>query len=324
MNIDRSTYVGSSDVAAILGISKWMTPLDAYRSKVQPETIEISDEKRKIFRRGHLLEPVIRTMAAEDYDLKVCGINRRYIDPEYPWMRAEIDFETIDPVNGEIVFNDCKSVHPMAADKWGEMMTDEIPIEYHAQFQYGMMITGAQRCDVWALFGSDDIVPYVVYRDDDAIAGMRQKVLAFWHDHVLAKRPPPPVTIDDVEFLMRRLRGRRVEASPDVLDLIAEYRQVKGHERDIAGRLEELKFQIVNAMRAGAEEQFGKPIGDDEGAALIDPDTGMELMTWRAQQDSRIDVDALRKKAPDIAQACTKTKTIRVLRVVKPKKGAKS
>lgn len=298
----RAQYVGSSDVAAILGLSKWATPVDVYRAKVAPETVEVSDEKRKIFRRGHLLEPVIRTMAVEDYGLKLHACNVRHSDPEHPWMRAEIDFETVDP-DGSIVNNDCKSVSPFVADQWGEMGTDEIPIEYHAQFQWGMAITGATRCDVWALFGSDDLVPYVVHRDDEAISGIRRKVVAFWHEHVQAKRPPPPVTIDDVEFLMRRLRGRRVEASPDILDMIAEYRQAKQHEKDIKGRIEELKFDLVDAMRLGAEENAGQPLGDDEGAALVDPDTGMELMTWRPQKDSRIDVEALRKKAPDIAPA---------------------
>lgn len=320
--LSRHEYIGSSDVAGIIGVSKWATPLDVYRGKVHPESIEITDAKRKIFRRGHLLEPVIRTMAVEDYALNVFGVNRRYVHPARTWMRAEIDFETLDP-DGSLVNNDCKSVSPHVADQWGEAETDEIPIEYHAQFQWGMFITGARRCDVWALFGADDLVRYVVHRDEAAIEGIHAKVDAFWHEHVLPKRPPSPVTIDDVEFLMRRLRGRRVVANPDVLSTIAEYVRCKENVKSIGERIDDLKFQIVDAMRQGAEEQFGNPLGDDEGAALVHPETGFELMTWRQQSSSRLDVDAVRKKAPEIAAECTKDSTTRVLRVSKPKKGAK-
>ena len=32
--LDRRTYLGSSDVAAILGLSKWKTPVDVYFEKI--------------------------------------------------------------------------------------------------------------------------------------------------------------------------------------------------------------------------------------------------------------------------------------------------
>jgi putative phage-type endonuclease len=51
----RRTGIGGSDIAAILGLSPWRTPLDVYRDKVdgaeQPET--------EAMRWGRLLEDVI-------------------------------------------------------------------------------------------------------------------------------------------------------------------------------------------------------------------------------------------------------------------------
>lgn len=316
---DRSTYLGSSDAAAILGISKWATPLDVYRRKVMPETVDAHDAaKLKIFRRGHLLEPVIRTLAVEDYGLDLVASNARHHDPVYDWMRAEIDFETRDP-DGTIVNNDCKSVSPFAADQWGEEGTDEIPIEYHAQFQFGMMVTNRDRCDVWALFGADKLVKYVVHRDEEAIAGMRSRCVQFWQEHVVPRVPPSPVSLEDIEFVMRRLQGRRVLANPDVLEAVANYRNCKAGIKAFEETEQELRITILEALVKGAEEQDGKPLGEGEDAALIDPQTLKPLITWKAQETSRIDVTALREKAPIVAAAYTKTTTSRVLRLSKAK-----
>lgn len=317
--LDRSTYLGSSDAAAILGVSKWATPLDAYRRKVMPESVDEHDAaKLKIFRRGHLLEPVIRQMAVEDYGLDLVESNARHADPEFDWMRAEIDFETRDP-DGSIVNNDCKAVSPFVADQWGEEGTDEIPIDYHAQFQFGMMVTGRARCDVWALFGSDKLVKYVVHRDDEAIAGLRSRCVQFWTEHVLTRVPPAPVSLEDIEFVMRRLQGRRVLANPDALEAVANYRNCKASIKAFEEAAEEHRIAILEALWKGAEEQDGKPIADGEDAALIDPQTLKPIITWKVQEASRIDATALREHAPLVAASYTKTTTSRVLRLSKAK-----
>lgn len=318
--LDRSTYLGSSDAAAILGVSKWATPVDVWRRKVHPETIEEDPDKAKIFRRGRLMEPVIREMAAEDYGLEIVAANRRYPDPEHDWMRAEIDFETEE--DGAIVNADCKSVSPFMAHEWGEEGTNEIPIEYHAQFQFGMMVTGRARCDVYALFGTDQLVRYVVHRDEETIAAMREKCIRFWHEHVLAKVPPSPVRIEDVMFLMSRTRGRPVAADPDTLERIEHYKVCKGQLKIYEAQADEHKFHILDAMRRGAEAQFGQPLAPDEDACLVDED-GKPLVTWKKQSAERIDVGALREKKADIAAQFTVTSTTRVLRVVKPAKKSK-
>lgn len=318
-SVDRSTYLGSSDAAAILGVSKWRSPLDVYRSKVFPEQFAADEDpdKQRVFRRGRLLEPVIRQLAVEDYDLELYCSNRRHHDPEHDWMRAEIDFETYDP-DRTLVNNDCKSVSPFAADQWGEAGTDEIPIDYHAQFQFGLMVTGRPRCDVWALFGNDNLVRYVVRRDEETIAGMRAKCVQFWTEHVLERRPPSPITIDDVEFLMRRLRGRRVEATPILLATIAQYREAK--ERIKAGEdlVEDLKFLIIESMERAAAEAKGAPLADED-ACIVDPSSGKTLMTWKSQMTTRVDVKRLREEQPAIANQFSNTTDSRVLRLVKAK-----
>lgn len=311
----RSEYLGSSDAAAILGLSKWKTPLDVWRAKVFPDAVEdeAAADRSKILRRGKLMEPVIRQMAIDDYGLTLYATNRRHEDEDYPWMRAEVDFETLDE-GGAVVNNECKSVSPFAASQWGDEDTDEVPIEYHAQVQFALMVTGAQveRCDVWALFGSDKLVRYRIYRDEETIAGMRARCVEFWHEHVLAKRAPAPVTLDDVEFLMGRKRGRPVIANPDQVDLVMQYRDAKHQIKQLEERAEELKLAIVGHLLAGA----GDDLSEQDAAILLDG-AGKPLLTWKPQSSSRIDVAALRKARPEVADEFTTISTSRVLRLAK-------
>jgi putative phage-type endonuclease len=311
----RSEYLGSSDAAAILGISKWKTPLDVWRAKVAPASADDADQDRaKILRRGQLLEPVIRTMAVEDHDLEILSANTRVVDEDHDFLRAEIDFVTLDP-DGSVVNNEAKSVSPFAAGEWGEEGTDEIPLQYHAQIQFALMVSGApvERCDVWALFGTDNLLRYVVQRDEETIAAMRDRCVQFWHDHVIARVPPAPVTLDDVEFLMRGRRGKPLLANPEHMDWVAELRELKHKIKGAEARVEELRLAITTALLEGADGG----LGEDDGAALIDPYTDKPLLTWKPQRAERVDIKALRASAPEIAAQYTTTSTSRVLRLAK-------
>jgi hypothetical protein len=71
-----------------------------------------------------------------------------------------------------------------ARKKWGEVDTEDVPIEYAAQFMHGLMVTGRRMCLVAALRSFDDVDLYWTLRDDETIAGMREKLVDFWLDHV--------------------------------------------------------------------------------------------------------------------------------------------
>ncbi|MFU7797208.1 YqaJ viral recombinase family protein, partial [Pseudomonas aeruginosa] len=76
--LDRTKYLGGSDVAGILGISPWRTPLDVYLDKVQPRTGPVDPAKQKIFTRGQRMEPYVIDLLAEETGLKIVGRGNRY------------------------------------------------------------------------------------------------------------------------------------------------------------------------------------------------------------------------------------------------------
>ncbi|MFP7807163.1 YqaJ viral recombinase family protein, partial [Pseudomonas aeruginosa] len=126
--LDRTKYLGGSDVAGILGISPWRTPLDVYLDKVQPRTGPVDPAKQKIFTRGQRMEPYVIDLLAEETGLKIVGRGNRYRDQKHDFMAAEIDAEAASGENIEI-----KTVSPFKAKDWGEVQTDAIPVHYTAQ-----------------------------------------------------------------------------------------------------------------------------------------------------------------------------------------------
>lgn len=311
--LDRRSYLGSSDVAAILGLSKWKTPVDVYFEKIG-QGIPPDAAKEKLFRRGKRLEPVVIDMLAEEQGLVAVQRGARYRDPGFPWMAAEIDAET--EIDGEVVNIEVKTVHPFAADEWGEADTDELPIHYAAQCMYGLMVTGRQRCIVAALFGADNLVTYDLRRDEETIAGIREKAFAFWMDHVLARVPPEPIVLDDVYRLMRRDADTIIEADAALTQKLAAYKLAKNEEKAAAGRVEELKYQIGLAV-LGADA-VAIPSRKPKHVITV---AGLPAMTIAYQEQIRIDTDAVRSRDPAVAAECSKTS--KFFRFDLPRKGTK-
>lgn len=307
---DRSLFLGGSDAAAVMGLSPWATPVELWMEKTGRRVKDEADErlKQKIFERGHRLEPFIRDMVIDKlrdrgHDVQLIATNQRYVDPEHAFLSCEIDFELL--LDGEHINCDAKSVTGFARKKWGEEDSEDVPIEYAAQFMHGLMVTGRQRCLVAALRSFDDVDIFWTLRDEETIAGMRPKLVQFWIEHVLTGMPPDPMTFTDIKALFPLDNGLAVEATDDIRDKVAQLLRVKAQLKEWEEAKDALTFEI---------------------AEFISPHTrlvyqGTDLMTWKGQKDTRLDVDALRTAHPDLFVEFARTKTVRVLRHVKAKKG---
>lgn len=318
--IDRSRFLGGSDSAAVMGLSPWATPVELWQQKTgrvpkpEPDRAQL-----KRFARGHKLEPFIREMAIDKLTemgltVELLACNERYADSEHPFLSCEIDFElrlTGSMVIGgsEVVFDgehinaDAKSVTGFARKKWGEEDTEDVPIEYAAQFMFSLMVTGRRYCLVAALRSFDDVDLYWTVRDDETIAGMRPKLVSFWLDHVLGDTPPDPMVFDDIKALFPCDDGQPVEASEEIADMVDQLRVVKARIKEYEEAEEALRFDIAEYISPHATLTF----------------MGREIASWKGQQDTRLDQAALRDAHPKLFAEFTRTKVIRVLRLKKPK-----
>jgi len=301
--MNRLGFIGGSDVAAILGVSPWKTPHELWLQKTgRAPREEITPEQKKRFDRGHRLEPVVLQMLIDrlqddGHDVQLVRTNERYQDAEHPFMACEIDFELM--LDGEHINGDCKTVHPFAAKKWGEEGTDEVPIEYAAQFMHGLGITGRQKCIVATLIGMDDLLIYMIERDDETIAGIRGRVVEFWNECIVADTAPDPIDFDDCKAIYAKSNGGSIEATSEIRDAVFNLAEAKSKIKILERTEEELSYRITAFMQPNATLTFG----------------GNVIATWNNQNDTRIDQKLMKEQAPELFQQYCRTKEIRVLRL---------
>jgi putative phage-type endonuclease len=290
--LDRQKYLGGSDVAGILGISPWRTPLDVYLDKTEGRQPD-DPAKAKIFSRGARMEPYVIDLLSEETGLVIARRGERYRDPVHDFMAAEIDAEAESGENIEI-----KTVSPFKAQAWGEEQTDAIPVHYTAQAMHGLMVTNRQACVFGVLIGGDDFRVYRVDRDDETIEAIRAAEVEFW-DRIQRKDPPPLSAVSDVFRLFDKDNGAIVEANGDILDAYNELRQLRAQEKEACKAADELEDRIKLFM------------GGNSALALDQ----LKLCTWRTQKSRRFDQKAFAEAHPALFEQFKTVSTSRVFRL---------
>lgn len=250
---DRKTYIGSSDAAAIVGVSPFKTAFQLYQEKIG-EVFEFDTDKEKIFARGKKFEPIILEMLVEElvsrgHEVEVIDRNERKRDPELPFLASESD--AVLRIDGEIVSAEAKSVNGFAAKLWGEQETDDFPIYYQCQTLHDLMVKGRKKCVVAALIGTDDLRIYWIERDDELIAGIRQKEIEFW-SRVQRRDPPEPTTANDVNWLYKNDSGEALEADAELLALCSELSSLQRDAKAIENRFDTISTRLKVRMKSAA------------------------------------------------------------------------
>lgn len=271
--IDRTQFIGGSDAAAILGISPWKSSFRLYQEKVGDYVEEITPAKQRVLDRGHRWEPVVIGMLIDElqdrgHDVQIIARNARYLDRDLPFIACELDLELL--IDGEECNAEMKTVHPFAAKDWGEQDTDEIPIYYAAQGMHGLMVKPRRRCIFAALIGADDLRVHQIERDEETIAAIRAREVAFW-DRVQNRIPPEPSDPEDVKWLYQRDGGTAIEASNDIIELCQHLKDMKSSAKTQEVHIELLDARIKTFMGTAA--------------VLLGPD-GNPLATWKNNNDS--------------------------------------
>ena len=152
----RRLGIGGSDAAAVLGLSKWKTPLALWQEKSGQAPDDDSDSEPMLC--GRVLEPVIRQQYAQRTGRTVRLPEQILAHPQHNWMLANIDGIT---ECGRIV--EIKTARTGA--DWGEAGTDQIPQAYLLQVQHYMAVTGCAVADIAVLIGGADYRMYEVQAD---------------------------------------------------------------------------------------------------------------------------------------------------------------
>jgi len=290
----RKKGIGGSDIAAILGVSKFKTALDVYLSK----TTEQPEQQGEHLYWGHALENPIIDRFIRDTGANVIRQPEMRRHPQHQWAIANADALIMNGDTIEAIL-EIKTSSAFKSREWGADDTDEVPIEYIAQVQWYMWIYNLQEAYTAALMGGNQYRQYHITRDDELIAMLAEKAQAFWQNHVIPRIPPNPQDGADAQKLYPSDNGDAAQADSDTLTAYAELKELKAQEK-------ELKAQI-----AAKEDLLKIKIGNYSTMQA----NGNTLFTWKAQSSSRFDSSAFKNAHPDLYRQYTKTSETRVLRL---------
>lgn len=305
----RKSGIGGSDVAAILGLSKYKSTYQLWLDKTNRAESQDSESEPAYW--GNQLEDIVAKEYAKRNGVKIQRVNATIRNPEHDWMLANIDRAIVNPdISGNVRIKEgklttdrileCKTANQYLAKLWGDEQTESIPDYYLTQCQWYLGNTGASICGLGVLIGGQKFRSYQIAYDGELFEMLKAECSNFWHEHVLADVPPAPTTFDDVLHRWSTHNpDQAVIADPQLFQDVAEYKELNSNIKDAGKELDALKIKICTRM---------------ENAELIIAEE-KRLATFKYQERTTLDSKALKAAHPEIYEQFAKTSSTRVLRI---------
>ena len=287
--LDRKLGIGGSEIAPIMNLSPYSTPLDVYRDKMNPEVVY--EELTEDLKRGARVEKYILQEYSEVSGLEIETNLTPFIHPEYPFMRGNIDARVI----GENVIVEAKSTKcPIA--KWEE----GIPEYYRTQVAYYAMLSNAERVDVPVLFSNWQYACFTYWRDYEFEDRIKKAVIDFWNNHILAGIPPAPSNPAELQEVYPRIEDNKtIKADRDIREKVNIWQETLLRRRELEKREEKLKIEIQSFM------------GD---AGILD--SGFCKVALKERTATRLNAGRLKEAMPELYREYSNDNTYRVLQII--------
>ena len=288
-SLDRSKYIGGSDIGAILGLSKFRTPLEVWMEKTGKETKQLDSLPLRF---GSFAEEFVACEYARSTGAELLHDESTFIHPAHPFMSAHIDrFVLGSDVGGGVNraperLLECKTANPFARGAWGEPGTDQVPMSYLCQCIWYMAITGIEQCDLAVLFGNSDFRIYEIVRDLELEDLVIEKALHFWNEYVVKDIPPPAQTEGDYQAIFKKSDpSKTVEANPKTVELVRQLQTLNTQSDDVEERITQIKQHIMSEMKEAEVLSY----------------QGNVMATWKAPKPSfRLDSKRLELEAREV------------------------
>ena len=249
---DRHKYIGGSDIAAIMGMSRWKTPLKLWAEKTQklPMADLSSIEAVEL---GTDLEEFVAQKFSQKTGKAVRRAPKEYTHKDYPYMHAHID----RLVTGSEELLECKTASFFKKDEWED---DEIPQEYILQVMWYLGITGRKIGHIAVLIGGQYFKYKQIEFDAELFNTMVEAAKEFWD--CVQNDTPPAVMPDDDETLKDMYSDHSefmIELYPDkeenkvameaLEEKIAYLQEIKAHQKNLEAERQEIETALKDIIK---------------------------------------------------------------------------
>lgn len=292
----RSTTIGGSDAAAILGLNPYKSPYALWAEKtgkVIPEDIS----QKEAVRLGTDLEDYVAYRFMEATGKHVRRENYTVFRDDMPYAHANYDRLVI----GERAGLEIKTTNALHLSKF---KNGEFPANYYCQCVHYMMVSGLERWYLAVLVLGIEFKVFVIERDEAEIEALRMAEENFWYQ--VQNGLPPEV--DGTDSTVDALNAAFPVSDPD-----ADAVDLTGCAADLL-ILDECSQQIkaLDEKKAAAQARIMEAMGTAERGGY-----GSYSVTWKTQKRSTFDRKKWEKDHGEIPQDYFKSSESRTFRFKK-------
>lgn len=286
----RKQGIGGSDVASLLGISKWKSEIELWLDKTN-QTNEPPIENEAMTW-GTIMEPIIRNHFAEVTGKTVVELKAMLQHPEYLFMLADVDGVTVDD-EGNPAILEIKTASEYKRSEWEQ----GVPAYYMTQIQHYLAVTGVHKAYCAVLIGGNSFKIYEVDADYEIQAMLIELEKQFWNKVQNMIRPEMDGS-DAAKNLLESIYRGGIDEQIVLPDEAIEY--VDAYIEATAD------MDSAKARQQEASNHIKEFLGDYNSAKCMG-----YTISWKPITSERIDTKALREQHPEIAEQFTKSSVSR-------------
>lgn len=237
---ERRKYIGGSDIAAIMGQSRWKTPYRLWAEKTGK--IEIPDlSNNEAVDMGTRLEQFVADLFSEKTEKQVRRQSKMYTHKEYPFLVAHVD----RLITGTDELLECKTCSAYKLEEW----ENKIPKEYVLQVIWYLGITGRKRGWIACLIGGQKFDYKVIEFDEELFNLMVEKAVKFWE--MVEKEIPPVILPEDGEVLGEVFSEHSDDMieNQEINERVAYVKELEMHIDEMKKEVEEIKTELKAAIK---------------------------------------------------------------------------
>ena len=295
MEKDRTGFIGSSDIAAILGLDPYTTILSLWAEKtgqIQPK--DLSDNEAVEW--GMRLEKIVAKKFADKHKVKLIAYKKRFVHPKYNFLTCELD---------TIIANTDESVEIKTCNAWKFKdweQPDEIPAQYICQVMFALGLSNRKIGHIAVLVGGQRYIEKKIIFDQKVFDSMVEKAVAFWQNYVLTKIMPTVISYKDNDVLYQLFPNPQpkseIQLGDDEQKIVENIQSLEQDKKSIEATIDQQK----NILKT--------KLGNYELGL-----TNNYKIHWRPQTTRRLSIDTIKQKFPEIYEQNSFNIETRVLRI---------
>jgi len=258
--LERKNYIGGSDAAGVLNMSRWDSPISVWLRK--GENAKIENTENLATELGNELEEVVARLFEKRTALKTRKMNLTIYHSKHKYIACHIDRK----IEGENAFLECKTTSQWNAKEWeGE----EIPQEYIIQCLHILNCTEYDYCYIAVLIGNKEFKFKKIEKDKELQEKILNEEIYFWNEYVLKKQIPNIITYFDKENIEK------------IYPKVKNIKIIEVNDNEFENKIEKMiemenKIKKLNKEIDLIKNEIKIKIGENEGLK-----TNKYIFTWK-------------------------------------------